>query len=336
MEDGEEKILQIANTLAYASGQRTDTFNIVSKEFRSSNLLVSNITRICKECEQLIDETKVWGKGLYCSKSCQRKKAVKSRFGFDTKIQLVKNCNKCGREFNVERKILQKVQLPTKKEKQFCSRGCANSHIFSKETRKKLSDTVKNKLLKGEKVGFAKINFDKNKCIYCNKMHNHRYFCSKSCKDTYYGIHKKFPFKMGGKFYWIVWALDNNIMFERNTEKFLYIFKEKECFYIPDFKIKNGSYLEIKGYGDRKVETKIKQFTKSLEVIYNIVFFKEFVDNKYGKNYINEFLGVKFIKKKICVFCKEEFVSKGKSYKFCSNSCSANYRHTRNKQLLTI
>ena len=81
-------------------------------------------------------------------------------------------CFKCGKEFKVQ----EREKTFPKREKYFCSKSCANSHIKSKESKEKIS--------KGLYEFYAKIKKNKN-CKYCGKEipYNVKYkFCSDECR----------------------------------------------------------------------------------------------------------------------------------------------------------
>lgn len=110
---------------------------------------------------------------------------------------------------------------------------------------------------------------------------------------------------------WVIYHIDNNIKFERNTEKFIYTYKGEKKYYIPDF-ILNGVYYEIKGYEDDKVSCKLNCFPYEINILYkeNMKNIFNYVENKYGRNFISQY---------------EE-----KLYKNCSK-CNG-YIHRRNKK----
>ena len=90
----------------------------------------------------------------------------------------------------------------------------------------------------------------------------------------------------------VIYNLEHDIKFTRNTKKFPYEFNEKTHNYIPDFIMEDGSYTEIKGYNSDKSDTKHRNFPYKLNVIcgwkQNKVYL-EYAVNKYGKNYINKY-----------------------------------------------
>lgn len=93
---------------------------------------------------------------------------VIGRFG-NLKTFFVK-CNKCKIEFDIEER--EKI-FPTK-EKYYCSRSCANSHIVSDEHRKKVSNSLKKE----------------RKCPICNSIFfGKNKFCSSPCYTESRRVH---------------------------------------------------------------------------------------------------------------------------------------------------
>jgi len=66
----------------------------------------------------------------------------------------------------------------------------------------------------------------------------------------------------------IIYKLEHNIPFKKNTQKFSYIFEGKERTYTPDFIMEDGSYVEIKGYKTHQWEEKLRQFKERIIVLY--------------------------------------------------------------------
>lgn len=87
----------------------------------------------------------------------------------------------------------------------------------------------------------------------------------------------------------IIYNLDHNIKFIRNTEKFSYEFEGKKKNYIPDFIMEDRTYVEIKGYDNGLTQAKISYFPHKLELIVGkkIKPYLDYVVNKYGKDFIN-------------------------------------------------
>jgi hypothetical protein len=87
---------------------------------------------------------------------------------------------------------------------------------------------------------------------------------------------------------YVIFNLEHNIPFKRNTEKFQYEHENKIKNWIPDFILEDNSYVEIKGYFTEKVSAKLKNFERPIKLLMKNelkeVF--EYVTNRYGKDYI--------------------------------------------------
>lgn len=86
-------------------------------------------------------------------------------------------CPKCGKEFEID---------INKSNRKYCSRSCANGHKHSIETKEKLSRNIKQKINKGETIGFIKPLTKSKKyfCKICGKeiIDTKSKFCSCECK----------------------------------------------------------------------------------------------------------------------------------------------------------
>ena len=91
---------------------------------------------------------------------------------------------------------------------------------------------------------------------------------------------------------WCLYALDNGIVFERNTKRFPYQYHGKEKYWIPDFKTIDG-YLEVKGYFTEQCKAKVSSFQEKLVVLgadrMNPIL--NYVKEKYGKDFIRLYSG---------------------------------------------
>lgn len=86
---------------------------------------------------------------------------------------------------------------------------------------------------------------------------------------------------------WVIYAIDHEIKFTRNTEKFPYFFNGKHLSYIPDFILETGEFIEIKGYLSEQVDAKIEHFPHRLIVIDHSMI-KPYIDYaiaKFGKDF---------------------------------------------------
>lgn len=107
------------------------------------------------------------------------------------------------------------------------------------------------------------------------------------------GFYKGFLFQSSWELAFIIYHLENHIEFERNHTGFKYEFEGRIFNFYPDF-IKNGDYVELKGFSSKRTECKIKDFpaSKRLIVLYRSeveVYLKYCID-KYGKNFAVEVL----------------------------------------------
>jgi hypothetical protein len=138
--------------------------------------------------------------------------------------------------------------------------GKASTEELEKLRRKRISDTMKLKKLGGYRKGSGRGKQGWYKGFWCDSS---------------------------WELAWVIYNLDHNIIFEKNWEKFEYIFNGKIHNYIPDFKIKD-EFIEIKGYMTEQTEEKIKQFSYKIKLIgkKDLEPIIKYVEEKYGKDYI--------------------------------------------------
>lgn len=88
----------------------------------------------------------------------------------------------------------------------------------------------------------------------------------------------------------VIYQLEHNIVFARNTASFDYIYKGKWHKYFPDFII-DKTYYEIKGYKSAQWNAKVEQFPVNtpLEILDKITIqpYLQYAINKYGKDFVN-------------------------------------------------
>ncbi len=92
---------------------------------------------------------------------------------------------------------------------------------------------------------------------------------------------------------WIIYHLEHDIKFERNKQGFEYEFEGVKHEYFPDFKMEDGSYVEIKRYMTDKNKAKHKSFPGKLCLITNdeIQPFLKYAKERYGDDYIQLYEG---------------------------------------------
>lgn len=97
---------------------------------------------------------------------------------------------------------------------------------------------------------------------------------------------------------WVIYSLDHNIKFVRNTYGFEYIFNGKIHKYYPDFLLSDNTYVEIKGYQTEQWKAKYQQVQIPLIVLSRTemqpIF--DYIQTKYGSNWIELYDNSKPIK----------------------------------------
>ena len=123
-------------------------------------------------------------------------------------------------------------------------------------------------------------------------------------------IHKKWYFDnvyfdSSWELMYYIWLKDNNINFEYQKDRLPYYFNNKLRYYEVDFTV-DGKYVEIKGpqsfdkngnminIYDRTLDDVANHkyycmLSNNVEIITNIEPYENYINNKYGKNYINNF-----------------------------------------------
>ena len=103
------------------------------------------------------------------------------------------------------------------------------------------------------------------------------------------GWYKGFYCRSTWELAWLFYQLDSGVQVDKCEQSFEYFYENKKHKYYPDF-IVGDTFIEIKGYRDKKVQAKIDQFpeNKKLLMIEGKKEIKPYVDyaiEKYGKNF---------------------------------------------------
>jgi hypothetical protein len=279
----------------------------------------------CKQCnldflksEPEIKRSELRGyKNHFCSNKCSRE------YNINRNKNILPNIRK--EEYNKNPKLCLQCQTPipyrTKSTQIYCSQKCAAIYTqkdggrchWSEEDKRILSD--RSKTIIGFYNNNPKTGSDIN-CAICNKLFYRpkslkKVCCSSKCSYEYIkqnntwknGSHGGYR-KKGGRgkqgwykgYYcnsswelaWVIYQLEHNIKFKRNTQGFQYDFLGKKYKFYPDFILENGDYVEIKAYIDDKNKAKISSFPHKLSVIgkFDILPFIQYTVQKYGKDYI--------------------------------------------------
>lgn len=199
----------------------------------------------------------------------------------------------------------------------YCGLKCSAIHTqrnaahrkYTDDDRKKMSDWAKLYAYKHPRTGKYK------KCPTCDiefylSPSETQVCCSKKCycdwnKKTGYmkgktggyrptagrgkmGWYKGYYCNSSWELAWVIYQLDHNVKFKRNTIGYEYNFKNKIYKYYPDFKLDSTEeFVEIKGWLTEKDKEKIKQFQHNLIVLYkkDMSSILKYVIEKYGEEY---------------------------------------------------
>ncbi len=239
-----------------------------------------------------------------------------------------------------------------KRDNNFCSHKCVRIYYFNNSTpeERKMSEEQKLILSKKSKEYWIKNPKPKiyitKKCEFCDKdfqvykCHgNRRKFCSKKCSNIgsdnsnrggyrghagnsgKFGWYKGYYCQSSWELAYVIYNLEHNINFERNSKGFEYFFGEKVHKFHPDFYLPElKTYVEIKGRIRPDDIEKINQFKGSLIVLFKeqIIPILKYVIEKYGTNFIELYDGNPHkVKKNKCLSCE-----KPAKLKYCSRQCS--------------
>jgi len=120
------------------------------------------------------------------------------------------------------------------------------------------------------------------------KSRNFGGYNKNSIKNHKSGMYKGYWCDSSWELAYVIYNLENDIQFKRNTKKFPYYYKNKIKNFIPDFILNDGSYVEIKGYVGPEAKAKIKHFKNKIKLLDNdnIQKYINYCIDIYGKNFI--------------------------------------------------
>jgi endogenous inhibitor of DNA gyrase (YacG/DUF329 family) len=226
----------------------------------------------CEACGKQHDGQ--YGSGRFCSAKCARgystkakrneintrvAKTLRDKYGSDSMLV----CPTCGRAKVGKSCIINN--------RTYCSRKCQSDDRREHVTRARSERAI---------------------AAGCG---GHRKNAGRGKKGTYRGMY----FQSSWEFYWIVYAMDHGVEFERNKRGFVYIDEEgTERKFYPDFYIPSRDlYLEVKGWRNaNRMELKKQQFQGRMYVQYSVHKEREYVEATYGVDYIEDYLSDYFKK----------------------------------------
>lgn len=93
-------------------------------------------------------------------------------------LRIIKKCEKCGKKFEIVRRKKNGKYKTSKREKRFCSQTCANGHLQTEETKRRISKSLRAREVKRYK----------KMCPQCKKLFTTRrkfgIHCSRSCASS--------------------------------------------------------------------------------------------------------------------------------------------------------
>ena len=219
---------------------------------------------------------------------CQNPKCSKELIKWQTKYCSVKCSNSCIEKRNKDSELKKGKQIPWKNghprgmlgksswNKGLTKLDYSQEHIKSiNEAAKKPSHFLGKKHTPEaiEKIKKASVNNG-----------GYRKGSGRGKKGFYRGIWCDSSWELA----FVIYNLDHNIPFEKNHKKFSYVYLQQEKKYIPDFKMNDNQYIEIKGFVTDEVMAKIKYFPHKINLIDKdkIEPYIKYAEEKYGKDYI--------------------------------------------------
>lgn len=186
----------------------------------------------------------------FCSNKCRAKK-----------IKINQKLDGYGNPYNYDYKKIRECKICNKTLHAQNRTGHCKEHYITEELRKKRSEIALTNKYGGYKQGSGRGKHGWYK----------GYWCDSSWELAF-----------------VIFNLEHNINFERNTKKFEYIWKDKVYRWIPDFII-NNVYYEIKGFSTLQNEAKFICFNHPLKILYknDMVNIIKYVVDKYGKDFIS-------------------------------------------------
>lgn len=260
-----------------------------------------------------------------------------------------RRCENCGDDLPFE-----------KRKNRFCGSRCSATFMqrdggnkWTTEKKRSLSEKMHRRFVDGKLfIPNQHVNRIEKTCQHCGKSfsvqpcYESRRFCSKECGNKgadrsncggyrqhagrgksgwYKGIFCNSSWELS----WVIYSIDHDKVFTRNTTGFDYTFKGKPHRYYPDFLLNDGvTFVEVKGYNTEQWKAKKEQFPHTLHIVGKdeIKPYIKYVTEKYGTDFIRLYDGNPHNDKtNTCKIC-------GKSCrnKYCSRHCSGKAARQRN------
>ena len=241
----------------------------------------------------------------HCENNPNRIAVNKTKFYTDHKKTA---CNICGKLFDVANIKKHEASCgKAKKETQyhvshdglnciFCGKLCKHKNSLAQHelrckenpSRKRFNTLAEYVLLETEDdkmLRYKKSHSTLRERIASGEISYDNRVCTKYKFGTYHGYHCDSSWELA----FVIYNLDHNISFVRNTERFPYEHDGVIRTYYPDFII-NNVYYEIKSYFDDRVQSKIRDFPVEKQLVIidqeKIKPYIDYCEATYGKDFI--------------------------------------------------
>lgn len=239
------------------------------------------------------------------------------------------------------KKTCKKCRIDHNKSGEFCSRSCANSRSHSKETKSKISNTLKSDNTKARDT-LILVNCTICKSEFYKKKYSKKHLCSKNCyslnlKNKAGGIRENSGRSKSGYYHgiycgstyelvYVMYRIANKLPVNRYDGFIAYGNNKK---YFPDF-IEEKCIIEIKGFETENVIEKTNACISQgydIKVLYkkDIQYMFDWYNSVYGSQKIHEhYDSYKPAYTYICDYCNTAYSTDNKKdgINYCSRKCS--------------
>jgi len=199
-------------------------------------------------------------------------------------------CKECGKIVKSSNSFTQHFQIIHLKTKrlQFDFQKIWNTGLTKENDLrvKKSADTLKSHYADGT-IKPTIIHHSQETKDRLSKIMTEKNYGERKNKRFFHGRYKDYWCDSSWELIFVIYCLEHDIKFKRNTDKFDYIFNGSRK-YVPDFII-NDIYYEIKGFISDQDKAKLKYFPCKIKLLHgrNPKFqeMKKYVEEKYGKKF---------------------------------------------------
>ena len=267
-----------------------------NEQRRNNENPIISYTLECLECHSkyvLNIRKSLYLKGRYsrfCSSQCSH--------SYSAKCSTEESRKKVSNTLKTKKHLIDCYECGTQMEKPICVSHALCDKCKSEHFNRRNKKSTGNCLICGKKVQFGRLTCCKEHAMQL-RIASFKATQQKNKKSGgprkggghgKHGWYKGYWCDSSWELAWVIYNLDHGIKFERCKEKFEYEFEGKKYNYYPDFKLENGTYVEIKGYSTSRWCAKSDQVSPkiSLYVIdrQKIQMFIDYVKSKYGKDFI--------------------------------------------------